>query len=70
MDKLNGLLTRRLYDIVRPDGTFDSQIIVRNDRQTFVATKLFTLFISRSEAHYALWTARLYGYTVTRKQEY
>lgn len=70
MDKLNGLLTRKLYDIVRPDGTIDAQVIVRNDRETFLATKLFTLSISRSEAHYALWTARHHGYTVTRKQGY
>lgn len=66
MDKLNGL-TRRLYDISRHDGTFDCQIIVRNDRQTFLGTKLVTLVIDRSEAHYALYVARQQGCTITRK---
>lgn len=70
MDKLNGFLTRRLYDITRPDGTFDCQIIVRNDRQTFVGTKLITLVIDRSEAHYALYTARMQGYTISKKTGY
>ena len=67
---MNGLLTRRVYNIARHDGTFDCQVIVRNDRQTFLATKLSTVHIERTEAHYVLFVARKQDANITRKDAY